>query len=82
MTKSAVIRFIGERGRAYYYLKLGPSDVEKPPQREFQGGDEVRVRIQPNAINEECVDLTFEDGQFAIEVSRDYFVIFDEIDGR
>ena len=82
MTRTVTIRFVGEKGRAYHYLKLGPADVANPLEREFQGGDEVRVQIQPNALNPDCVDLTFEDMQLAIEVPRDFFVIVEEENGR
>lgn len=78
MTESLLIRFAGERGKACCFLKLGPVDVCNPPEREFQGGDEVRVQIQANAKNLNCVDLRFEDGQFAIEVPREFFVIVEE----
>ena len=78
MAESVLIRFVGERGKAYHFLKLGPAVDWNPPEREFQGGDEITVQIQPNAINPNCVDLTFEDGQLAIEVSRDFFVIVGE----
>jgi hypothetical protein len=78
----AVIRFVGEPGEAYYYLKLGPMDNPNPPEREFQGGDEINVQIQPTAGKLNCVDLTFEDEQVAIEVPRDFFVIVRETDGR
>jgi hypothetical protein len=78
MAESVLIRFVGERGKAYHFLKLGPADVWNPPEREFQGGDEIRVQIQVNVINPNCVDLTFENGQFAIEVPRDFFVIVEE----
>ncbi len=80
--KKAIIRFVGEPGAAYHFLKLGPVDNPDPPEREFQGRDEVIVRIQSTAGKEDCVDLTFEDGQFAIEVPCDFFVIVRELDGR
>jgi hypothetical protein len=78
MAESVLIRFVGESGRTRHFLKLGPADVWNPPEREFQGGDEIRVQIQPNALSPDCVDLTFEDGRFAIEVPRDFFVIVEE----
>jgi hypothetical protein len=78
MAEPVLIRFVGERGKAHHFLKLGPADVWNPPEREFQGGDEVMVQIQPNAINPNCVDMTFEDGRFAIEVPREFFVIVEE----
>jgi hypothetical protein len=76
--KKAVIRFVGEPGTACHYLKLGPVDAPYPPEREFQGGEEVTVLIQPTVGKTNCVDLTFDDGQFAIEVPCDYFVIVHE----
>jgi|GEM_PF-3826883 len=82
MGRMALIRFVGKRLRQCYFLKLGPTDAEKPPEREFRGGDEIRVQIQPNSVSEDCVDLTFEDGQFAIEVSREFFEIVEEKLGR
>jgi len=78
MDDPVLIRFVGERGKSHHFLKLGPVDVWNPPEREFQGGDEVMAQIRPNAINQDCVDLTFEDGQFAIEVPREFFVIVEE----
>jgi hypothetical protein len=80
--KKALIRLVGERGAAYHFLKLGPVGDPHPPEREFQGGDEVIVRIQATAGTDDCVDLMFEDGQFAIEVPCDFFVIVRELDGR
>ena len=82
MTNSAVIRFVGEKGETYHYLKLGPMDIPNPPEREFQGGEEITVQIQPTPGKPDGVDLTFEDGQFAIEVPKDFFVIVEETDGR
>lgn len=78
MAESVLIRFIGERGRAHHFLKLGPVEVWNPPEREFRGGDEISVQIQPNALNPDCVDLIIEDGQCAIEVPKDFFVIVEE----
>ena len=78
MADSVLIRFVGERGKAHHFLKLGPVEVWNPPEREFQGGDEITVQIHPNAINPDCVDLTFDDGQYAIEVPKDFFVIIEE----
>jgi len=80
--KNAVIRFVGNPGEAYHYLKLGPMDNPNPPERGFQGGDEVTVLIQPTTGKVECVDLTFDDGQIAIEVPRDFFEIVRDLDGR
>ena len=82
MANTTLIRFVGKKGRQCYFLKLGPTDVEKPPEREFQAGDEIRVQIRPNSLNGDCVDLTFDDGQFAIEVSREFFEIVEEKQGR
>ncbi len=48
--KKAIIRFVGEPGAAYHFLKLGPVNNPDPPEREFQGGDEVIVRIQSTAL--------------------------------
>ena len=78
----AVIRFVGEQGAAYHYLKLGPLGNANPPERQFQGGEEAAVQIQPTAGKSDCVDLTFEDGQIALEVPCDFFVIVRELDGR
>ncbi len=78
MAEFVLIRFAGEKEKACHFLKLGPTDVWSPPEREFQGGDEIMVQIQPNAINANCVDLTFEDGQFAIEVPKEFFVIVEK----
>lgn len=82
MAEFAVIRFAGKKGDAFHYLKLGPINDPNPPEREFQGGDEITVQIQPTPGKSDCVDLTFEDGQFAIEVPKEFFEIVDEIDGR
>ncbi len=80
--KRAVIRFVGNPDTAYYFLKLGPMDNPNPPEREFRGGDEVTVVIKPTPGKSDCVDLTFEDGQFAIEVSCDFFSEVRDTDGR
>lgn len=72
------IRFVGERGNDCHILKVGPTGVWQPPEREFQGGDEIMVEIRPNALSPDCVDLTFEDGLIAIEVPRDFFAIVAE----
>ena len=50
-------------------------DLSDPPEREFQGGDEVMVVITPISGKPDCVDMTFEDGQFALEVPRDFLEI-------
>ncbi|RDJ35174.1 MAG: hypothetical protein DWQ19_10140 [Crenarchaeota archaeon] len=68
------IRFVGKQEEMGYYLKLGSMDAHDPPEREFKGGDEVKVEIQLNDINSDCVDLTFEDGQIAIEVPKEFFI--------
>lgn len=77
MTGTVLIRFAGERGKAYHILKLGPTNVENPPERRFQGGEEARVKLTTNALDPNCVDITFADGSFAIEVPRDFFAILD-----
>jgi hypothetical protein len=82
MAKTVLIRFVGEKGSTYHYLKLGPVDVANPPERTFEGGDEVKVLILLNSVNPDCVDLTFADGEFAIEVPRDFFEIVGQINGR
>ena len=82
MAELAVIRFAGEKGETFHCLKLGPIHDPNPPEREFQGGDEIAVQFKPTPGKSDCVDLTFEDGQFAIEVPREFFEIVDEIDGR
>lgn len=73
-----LIRFVGKRGEQHFWLKMGPVDVWDPRQRKFQGGDEVVVRILQNKMNPDCVDLTFEDGEFAIEVPREFFEVVAE----
>ncbi len=74
MAETVLIRFAGKRGKTSYILKLGPQ-VSDPPERRFEGGDEASVQFRPNALSPDCVDLTFEDGEFAIEVPREFFVI-------
>lgn len=53
-------------------------DNPNPPEREFQGGEVISVRIRPTEGKPDCVDLTFEDGQFAIEVPREFFTVVRE----
>lgn len=61
-----------------YYLKLGVIDLEKPLERKFKGGDVIEVKdITANKLNDECVDIIFADGEFAIEVPREFFTIIE-----
>ncbi len=71
----AQIRFVDEPGEACHYLKLGPMDNPTPPEREFQGGEVVSVQMRPTDGKPDCVDMMFDDGEFAIEVPRDFFVV-------
>ncbi|MCR4414679.1 MAG: hypothetical protein NUV77_19870 [Thermoguttaceae bacterium] len=82
MARTVLIRFIGERGKAYYYLKLGPMDLANPPEREFQGGDEVVVRMEATSAKPDRVDMVFQDGEFAIEVPREFFDVVSDMPGR
>ncbi|PHR90926.1 MAG: hypothetical protein COA78_34350 [Blastopirellula sp.] len=78
----AVIRFLGEPGKNFYYLKLGPIIDPNQSEREFEGGDEITVTMKTSPRGVNCVDLTFEDGEFALEVSHEYFEVVREINGR
>ena len=80
--RTVLIRFAGERGKAYHYLKLGPMDLTHPPAREFQGGDEVVVRMENTPGKPDCVDMAFEDGEFAIEVPKAFFEVVNLMPGR
>jgi hypothetical protein len=80
--RTVLIRFVGERGKAYHYLKLGPMDLANPLEREFQGGDEVLVRLEDTPGKPDCVDICFEEGEFAIEVPKEFFEIVDDMPGR
>jgi hypothetical protein len=70
------IRFVGGRDHSYS-LKLGPIEPGAASIREFHGGDQVEVQMRPSRYGVDCFDLTFADGEFAIEVSSDYFVVVD-----
>jgi len=54
--------------------------VEKPPTRWFDGGDEAVVQIRPTPKVPDCFDLTFDDGEFALEVPQNFFAILEELD--
>ena len=82
MKTRVLIRFAGESDDAWHYLKLGPLDQLDPPVREFRGGDEIIVLIDDTQDKPDCVDITFDDGAFAIEVPKEFFVVMREIDGR
>lgn len=70
------IRFISDsEGETYYVLKLGPMADLNPLEREFAGGDEIVVKLTATIGKPECVDITFDDGQIAFEVSREYFEV-------
>jgi hypothetical protein len=69
------IRFIGQRGEVQYCLKLGSIGLENPTERWFDAEDEISVEINPNAINNECVDLVFLNGEYAIEVPKEFFYV-------
>jgi hypothetical protein len=82
MRRRVLIRFAGERGRACHFLKLGPMDVRNPPEREFQGEEEVTVMMEETTGKPECVDIEFDDGQYALEVPKEFFVVLDDMTGR
>lgn len=73
MRNTVLVRFAGERGRSYHILKLGPMHLANPPEREFQGQDEVLVQIEGTPGKPDCVDMYFDDGTFAIEVPKEFF---------
>ena len=62
-----------EGSDGFFCLKLGPIETISPGERQFKTGDIVEVEIKQNKNNLDAVDLTFEDGEVAEEVSIDYF---------
>ncbi|UUO07505.1 hypothetical protein M4951_04160 [Blastopirellula sp. J2-11] len=75
--KQVTIRFAGNADDTTYFLKLGPM-LQYSREREFHGGDEIVVQMQPTPEKTDCFDLTFADGQFAIEVPGEMFAIIRE----
>ena len=69
------IRFVDIEGSTTFYLKLGPMDQVRPPERVFMGGDEVEVLMTDCPGEPDEVDLVFPDGAIAYEVPRDFFSI-------
>ena len=69
------IRFLDIEGKTTFYLKLGPMDQLRPPEREFAGGDEVEVLMTDCPGKSEEADLVFPDGAIAYEVPRGFFSI-------
>ncbi len=59
----------------YYSLKLGPYDIEDRMEREFKSGQIAYVRLQETAGVPNHFDLNFDDGEYALEVSSEYFEI-------
>jgi hypothetical protein len=75
MSREVHIRFVGEPGTTSYFLKLGPMNASNPPERQFKGGDEMIVQLEDTPGTTDCVDITFEDGAFALEVPSEMFII-------
>ncbi len=68
------IRFNGDSG-SWYFIKLGPISELAPKEREFQGGVEAEVVLFECAGKPDVVDMTFEDGEQALEVPREFFSV-------
>jgi hypothetical protein len=74
MAKKVKIRFAGTRDD-YYFITLGPIEEIEPREREFRGGHIVEVVLTERPGKPDAVDLTFADGEYAIEVPKEYFVV-------
>lgn len=71
--ETTVIRFRGVGD--IYFIKLGPIEHALPPERTFQGGDEVEVGLTLRPDRPGFVDLIFPDGEPAYEVPSSYFAV-------
>jgi hypothetical protein len=75
MRQNVTIKFVGDRKTRCYFLKLGPMEEMHPREREFRGGDEVAVILTQRPEKPDAVDITFADGDYALEVPTEFFII-------
>ncbi len=73
MGENVTIRFVSDSKRNCYFLKLGPMEELSPLEREFRGGDQVVVRLTRRPEKPDRADITFADGEYALEVPTEFF---------
>jgi hypothetical protein len=84
MNRKVRIKFQGGPEAHCFFLSLGPIcelDITGTPverERQFRGGTEIQVLLRDLPDDPDSVDLVFEDGEFALGVPRDYFVVLGE----
>jgi chitinase len=67
------VTFVGRRTRTHV-LKLGHfANFPSGPTRSFRGGETVAVELEDTVDRYRCVDVTFNDGEFALAVPRALF---------
>jgi hypothetical protein len=78
MVRKVTIRCRGGQEDSVFFLVLGPMEAPGRRERGFRGDDEVEVILAERADKPDTVDLTFSDGEYALEVPEEYFRVLAE----